>query len=69
MKENLNIAWWHKKMVLYALDKFDTQAEAAKALGISDRTLVRMKKEYNEGKNDLSTRRRVQSKKRKVVHK
>ena len=56
-------------MVLYALDKFDTQAEAAQALGISDRTLVRMKKEYHEGKNDLPTRRRVQDKKRKVVRK
>ena len=69
MKENLNIAWWHRKMVLYALDKFDTQKEASKALGISERTLVRMKKAYDEGKNDLPTRRRVQDKKRKVVRK
>lgn len=56
-------------MVLYALDKFDTQKEASKALGISERTLVRMKKAYDEGKNDLPTRRRVQDKKRKVVRK
>lgn len=48
MKENLNIAWWHERMMLAALARFDTQKEAAAALGISDRTLIRMKKEYNE---------------------
>ena len=48
MKENLNIAWWHERMMLTALARFKTQKEAAEALGVSDRTLIRMKKEYNE---------------------
>lgn len=48
MKENLNIAWWHERMMLTALSRFNTQKEAAEALGVSDRTLIRMKKEYNE---------------------
>ena len=25
-EENLNIEWWHKRMILYALKKFDTQS-------------------------------------------
>jgi len=35
-------------MMLTALARFKTQKEAAAALGVSDRTLIRMKKEYNE---------------------
>jgi len=53
MKENLNIAWWHEKLMLCALKRFNTQEEAAKALGISSRTLVRMKKDYNERCNNV----------------
>ena len=34
-------------MIIFALKHFDTQQQAADALGISTRTLVRLKKEYN----------------------
>lgn len=51
MSENLNIAWWHEKLMVCALERFRTQEEAADALGISSRTLVRMKKDYNERHN------------------
>ena len=47
MPENLNIAWNHKRMIIFALKHFDTQQQAADALGISTRTLVRLKKQYN----------------------
>jgi DNA-binding NtrC family response regulator len=49
-EENLNIEWWHKRMILYALKKFDTQQEAADALGCSTRHLIRKKREYYEDK-------------------
>ena len=39
MTENLNIAYWHKKMIRIAIQRHDTKKEAAKALGISTRTL------------------------------
>tara|TARA_R100000406_G_scaffold88960_1_gene74664 strand:+ start:316 stop:501 length:186 start_codon:yes stop_codon:yes gene_type:complete len=45
--ENLNIAYWQKKLVLTALRKYPTQWEAAAALEISERTLIRYKHQYN----------------------
>ena len=39
MKENLNIAKWRMEMIRVALKKFETKKDAAKALGISVRTL------------------------------
>ena len=51
-------------MMLTALARFKTQKEAAAALGISDRTLIRMKKDYDEkrakldGKYNQSVRKR-----------
>ena len=50
MKENLNIAWWHERMILMALAKYTTQKQAAKALGVSERTLIRMKNDLYENK-------------------
>ena len=50
MKENLNIAWWHERMILMALAKYTTQKAAAKALGVSERTLIRMKNDLYEDK-------------------
>ena len=50
MKENLNIAWWHERMILMALAKYKTQRAAAKALGVSERTLIRMKNDLYEDK-------------------
>jgi predicted DNA-binding transcriptional regulator YafY len=50
MKENLNIAWWHERMILMALAKYTTQRAAAKALGVSERTLIRMKHDLYEDK-------------------
>lgn len=50
MKENLNIAWWHERMILMALAKYPTQKSAAKALGVSERTLIRMKHDLYEDK-------------------
>lgn len=50
MKENLNIAWWHERMILMALAKYPTQRAAAKALGVSERTLIRMKNDLYENK-------------------
>lgn len=50
MKENLNIAWWHERMILMALAKYTTQKQAAKALGVSERTLIRMKNDLYEDK-------------------
>lgn len=50
MKENLNIAWWHRRMIITALAKHKTQKQAAKALGVSARTLSRMKKDLYENK-------------------
>jgi len=47
-EENLNIEWWHTRMILYALKKFDTQQEAADALGCSARNLIRKKAEIDE---------------------
>jgi hypothetical protein len=57
MKENLNIAWWHEKLMLCALKRYDTQEQAAQALGISSRTLIRMKKDYNEKHNNTMPER------------
>lgn len=39
MKDSLNIAKWRKVMIRVALKKFDTKKDAAKALGVSVRTL------------------------------
>ena len=50
MKENLNIAWWHERMILMALAKYPTQRAAAKALGVSERNLIRLKKDLYENK-------------------
>lgn len=47
MKENLNIAYWQKKLVLAALRRYERQWEAAAALEISERTLIRYKHQYN----------------------
>lgn len=58
MPENLNIAWWHKRMIVFALENFKTQKEAASALGISTRTLIRLKQDYN-----VETKAPVESKK------
>jgi len=44
--ENLNISYHTGIYVREALKRFETQEEAAKALGISSRTLVRYKKMY-----------------------
>ncbi len=41
MKDSLNIAKWRKVMIRTALKRFNTKKEAAKALGISVRTLVK----------------------------
>ena len=49
-EENLNIAWWHERMILMALAKYTTQRAAAKALGVSERTLIRMKNDLYENK-------------------
>ena len=49
-KENLNIAWWHERMILMALAKYTTQKAAAKALGVSERTLIRIKNDLYEDK-------------------
>lgn len=45
-------------MIVFALQNFKTQKEAASALGISTRTLIRLKKEYN-----VKTKTLVESKK------
>ena len=39
-QENLNLAWWHRKMVNVAVTRYKTKKEAAKALGITPRTLT-----------------------------
>jgi transcriptional regulator with PAS, ATPase and Fis domain len=39
MKDSLNIAKWRKVMIRTALKRFNTKKEAAKALGVSVRTL------------------------------
>lgn len=39
MTENLNIAYWHRKLIRIALQRHNTKKEAAKALGVSTRTL------------------------------
>ena len=54
MKDNLNIAWWHERMILMALAKYTTQKAAAKALGISERTLIRIKNDLYEDKLQAS---------------
>lgn len=45
---NLNIEYHRRLYILTALKRFKTLKEAAKALGISDRTLLRYKKMYLE---------------------
>ena len=57
MKENLNIAWWHERMILMALAKYHTQKAAARALGVSERTLIRMKNDLYENKLQIQERR------------
>jgi transcriptional regulator with PAS, ATPase and Fis domain len=37
--KTLNIAYWHKKMIRIALNRYDNKKDAAKALGITTRTL------------------------------
>ena len=41
MKDNLNIYWWRQKLIRVALKRFKTKKEAANALGITRRTLVK----------------------------
>lgn len=45
-KENLNIDYHNKRLMLKALNKHPTVALAAKELGISERTLFRWMDEY-----------------------
>lgn len=45
-KENLNLDYHHKRLMLKALNKNPTVALAAKELGISERTLFRWMDEY-----------------------
>jgi hypothetical protein len=46
-EEILNIDFNVRRMVLKALNRFTIQKDAAKALGISDRTLIKYKEHYN----------------------
>jgi predicted DNA-binding transcriptional regulator YafY len=46
-EEILNIDYHNKRLMLKALNKHPTVEEAAKALGISERTLYRWMDEYN----------------------
>jgi DNA-binding XRE family transcriptional regulator len=41
MKDNLNIHWWRQKLIKIALKRFKTKKEAANALGITPRSLVK----------------------------
>lgn len=45
-QENLNIEFHHKRLILKALTKFVINKRAAKELGISVRTLYRLKRNY-----------------------
>lgn len=45
-QENLNIDYNCKRLILKALNKHPTIAEAAAALGMSERTLYRWMEEY-----------------------
>jgi hypothetical protein len=49
MSEILNIEYHVKRLVLLALNKSARQFEAAKLLGVSERTLARYKKQFNIG--------------------
>ncbi|HVZ95419.1 MAG TPA: hypothetical protein VG847_00985 [Chitinophagaceae bacterium] len=46
MEESLNIEEKRRNLVLKALNKFAREKEAYKALGISEKTLSRYKKNY-----------------------
>ena len=45
--EILNIEYHTRRLILKALNSSRTHVEAANKLGITDRTLYKMKKEYN----------------------
>jgi transcriptional regulator with PAS, ATPase and Fis domain len=46
-EEILNIDYHTKRLIVKALNKSATHEKAAKALGISERNLFRLKKQYN----------------------
>jgi len=48
-QENLNISYNFGILIREALRRFETQEDAAQALGISSRTLIRYKKMYQNG--------------------
>lgn len=45
-EENLNIEWHTKRLILAALNKCRNTAEAAEELGMSERNLFYLKKQY-----------------------
>ena len=52
MDESLNIEYHVRRLVLIAIGKFSTQKEAARALGISPRTLAWYQKKFNYSKQE-----------------
>lgn len=46
-KGSLNIVEWELLYIQIALNEYEHRWEQARALGISDRTLIRRMKEYN----------------------
>lgn len=46
-EEDLNLERMEKSLIIKALNKFNQKKEAAKALGIAERTLRNKRKQYN----------------------
>lgn len=48
MKENLNLQYHRERLITIALKKYDLQKDAAKALGITTRTLQKLKSKLDD---------------------
>lgn len=72
MRENLNLQYHRERLITIALKKYDLQKDAAKALGITTRTLQKIKSKLDDqdllyhvsSDGDIHSKQRIQIQKK-----
>ena len=69
MKDTLNLQYHKDRLIILALKKYDLQKDAAKALGITTRTLQKLKSKLDDQNllHDVSRNADIHSKQRTQI--